>query len=382
MGQTPDQGVIRNTVPCPYCHTETLAGAKFCERCGAALIPACPACGSPLKRGIKFCGSCGQPVSLPPPPPAEPPSPPDGPPAAPAAIAICLRCGDPFKPGVKFCEGCGTPVGVSVAPPPPPVPTAPACPVCGSPLKPGLKFCESCGAPVEAAPAAPPPTAAAPVCARCGLPLKPGIRFCGSCGQPVGEAVQWAAPAPVPSQAAEVAAPRGRTRAAKPTPAPRRSGSRLGGALRGCATVLIIILVALVALYFAFRSGILTEAKLLGLVGLGPGTIEVINLRDDAIQASITPLSESDDTTEESPESTLDLKEFEFGSFGAPRPGKYRVEIEPNGKSAATGVCTLTVRSGDLYRFIALADGVMVNRANSPSTKGEDLVLETSAFCR
>ena len=162
MGQTPDQGIIRNTVPCPILSHGNVAGAKFCATCGAGLVPACPACGSPLKPGIKFCGSCGQPVSLPPPPPAEPPSPPGGPPATPAAVAICLRCGYPFKPGVKFCEGCGTPVGVSAAPPPPPVPTAPACSRCGVPLKPGIKFCGSCGQPVSPTPAPAVESASAP----------------------------------------------------------------------------------------------------------------------------------------------------------------------------------------------------------------------------
>ena len=151
----------------------------------------------------------------------------------------------------------------------------------------------------------------------------------------------------------------------------------------GCVAVLMLCLISVVGVFFAIRSGAITQTTLLNLVGLGPATIEVMNFRDDAIQASITPLSESKEgTTEEESGKNLALKAFEVSSYRASNPGKYRVEIRPTSKSTPAGLCTLTVRGGDLYRFIALPDGIMVNRANSPSMTGKDLVLETSAFCR
>lgn len=282
----------------------------------------------------------------------------------------CQNCGTEASVGAKFCATCGA--GLTRA-----------CPTCGSPFKPGLKFCEGCGAPLGVSPAAPPvPLAAvAPVCLRCGLPLKPGIKFCGSCGQPVGEAVQRAASAPQQPQRAEIPAPRARAPAAKPTPAPRRSGSRLGGALRGCATALIIILVAVVALYFVFRSGIITQDALLNLAGLGPATVEVMNFRDDEIQASITPLHESKGEIEEDAPSVFALESFDFASYRAESPGKYRIDLQSQVSRTGLGICTLTVRGGDKYLFIVLRNGVMIDRLSAPSKTPTDLDVETSALC-
>jgi len=62
-------------------------GARFCQRCGAALTP-----------NSAFCSGCGTPV-------------PGGTPTH------CSRCGAPLVPKSTFCANCGTPVGaVSAAP--------------------------------------------------------------------------------------------------------------------------------------------------------------------------------------------------------------------------------------------------------------------------
>ena len=49
---------------CPQCRTETVAGAKFCGACGAALTPAaCVACGTALPSTARFCPGCGRAVA-------------------------------------------------------------------------------------------------------------------------------------------------------------------------------------------------------------------------------------------------------------------------------------------------------------------------------
>jgi membrane protease subunit (stomatin/prohibitin family) len=48
------------TKHCPKCGTAVIAGAKFCNECGASLrAPACPKCGSAAQAGAKFCIECG-----------------------------------------------------------------------------------------------------------------------------------------------------------------------------------------------------------------------------------------------------------------------------------------------------------------------------------
>ena len=44
---------------CTACGTENLAGAKFCNECGARLASGCPNCGASNLPGAKFCNECG-----------------------------------------------------------------------------------------------------------------------------------------------------------------------------------------------------------------------------------------------------------------------------------------------------------------------------------
>jgi membrane protease subunit (stomatin/prohibitin family) len=45
---------------CPKCNAQNVAAAKFCNECGASLMPiACPKCGHIPQAGAKFCIECG-----------------------------------------------------------------------------------------------------------------------------------------------------------------------------------------------------------------------------------------------------------------------------------------------------------------------------------
>lgn len=45
---------------CPNCRTQVPMGAKFCNRCGAAMNSQCPECGADIAPGSMFCSSCGK----------------------------------------------------------------------------------------------------------------------------------------------------------------------------------------------------------------------------------------------------------------------------------------------------------------------------------
>ncbi len=47
-------------MPCPQCHTENPANARFCLHCGIPLVQTCPNCQSDLVAGTRFCMHCGQ----------------------------------------------------------------------------------------------------------------------------------------------------------------------------------------------------------------------------------------------------------------------------------------------------------------------------------
>ena len=83
-------------VKCGVCGSENVESAKFCKRCGAALLREkddglveCPTCKKRSERGTKFCKYCGTKL------PAE-------------SETLCPTCKKPTEPGAKFCKFCGT----------------------------------------------------------------------------------------------------------------------------------------------------------------------------------------------------------------------------------------------------------------------------------
>jgi hypothetical protein len=106
----------------------------------------------------------------------------------------------------------------------------------------------------------------------------------------------------------------------------------------------------------------------------------VDNFRDDGIQATITPLETPADSTS-SPD-TLTLNAFDIRSYHAQKPGRYRVDFHTVNGGADLGTCTLGIKSGDQYQFVALPERTVVNRANRPASIGTDFVIQTSTLCR
>jgi RNA polymerase subunit RPABC4/transcription elongation factor Spt4 len=78
---------------CRNCGTQLNDGAKFCGKCGTAIVSAAPPVGST------------QPAV---PPPAPPPPPPK----------LCTSCGTELKEDWKICPSCGTVCGAAVQPEP------------------------------------------------------------------------------------------------------------------------------------------------------------------------------------------------------------------------------------------------------------------------
>ena len=242
-----------------------------------------------------------------------------------------------------------------------------SCEHCGAVVSADAKFCRECGKTISGERA----------CPHCGAALSPTAQFCRECGKPV---------ALVPSQppATRVAAPPAQVpRAAKQpaTPTPRRSGSK-GGVLivGGCVALVMLCLIGAVGVFFAIRSGTISQKTLLNLTGLGPGTITVMNFRDDAIQTTVAPIKPSQNS--EPVGRIYNLDAYGITTLQTIDAGKYRVDIQIRKTGEMQGSCALNVRGGDAYRFVSLPNGILLVRENSPSSDPNDLFPETSAFCR
>ena len=92
---------------CPQCGVDNPVNARFCDQCGAALIPVpAPAASAPTS-------------SMPPQPVASPAAPVAS--AAPAVpvtsgAVTCPQCGASAIPGEAFCDNCGAPLNAPARP--------------------------------------------------------------------------------------------------------------------------------------------------------------------------------------------------------------------------------------------------------------------------
>jgi hypothetical protein len=168
---------------------------------------------------------------------------------------------------------------------------------------------------------------------------------------------------------------------APPIAAPPKSQSRstTGCLIGGCVALVLVCLLSVGGGFLAYQSGAFTLNNLLNLAGLGPGSIEVDNFRDDKVDVKITQLEPPKDS---SPiQSSFRLSAFDVRSSSVTQPGKYRVEFSTTDKNTKLGVCNLNVQSGDQYQFVMLPERIAVNRVNKPSSVGKDFVVETSSLC-
>ncbi|MGB8648618.1 MAG: zinc-ribbon domain-containing protein [Anaerolineae bacterium] len=254
----------------------------------------------------------------------------------------------------------------------------PVCPHCGAATSPDAHFCPACGQPIVRERA----------CPHCGAQAPPTAQFCGECGQPMQAPLQPQVQAPpvrnppraavIPPRAAVMPA---QVTAMPPPVKPARARPRTPFLiLGGCAGVIMLCLIGAVGTYFAVRSGAITQKQLLNLVGLGPGTITVMNFRDDPIQTMVTPIRSSQESQPAVEAHTLAA--YEITSVQTADAGKYRVDIQVVKTGQAQGSCALNVRGGDQYRFVSLPNGILIMRDNSPSKDPKDLFPETSAFCQ
>ncbi len=172
--------------------------------------------------------------------------------------------------------------------------------------------------------------------------------------------------------------------ATQPTAAPAPTAKSGGGCGRtmlfGCLGLIVILALLGIGGFVAYQNGGITTDTVLTLAGIGPGFVSVNNLRDDAIRVKITKLDVEDDSFTVLGEQTLSA--FDVRAFTVTDSGRYSAAFTLASDGTSIGACTLRVRSGDQYQFIALPDGIMINRENNPPSNGTDLVVATSALCR
>ena len=152
------------------------------------------------------------------------------------------------------------------------------------------------------------------------------------------------------------------------------------------------MIVVAVGLFIAIRTNTITQGDILNVAGLGPATLEVDNLRDDAVSVSIEPIEGSSGSPSTPPSpggggisfsgESLALNPYDIKIKRLDNPGKYRVMFQTSKGDKALGTCVLNVRGGDTMQFVTLANNITINRVNNPLSSGSDLVVTTSSLCK
>lgn len=160
---------------------------------------------------------------------------------------------------------------------------------------------------------------------------------------------------------------------------PRKGCSCLPALAIGCGALLCLLLLVGMGIYLFFMQGTVIPGNLLNLVGMGQGEISIVNLSQSERQSRLVYLDGEQGSEEVGRRS---LGEFGSDGFGSLKPGAYELIFLIPGEEIASGLCRLTIVSGDLYQFIILEPGILVSNERYPPNAAMDLKIESSPLCQ
>ena len=132
--------------------------------------------------------------------------------------------------------------------------------------------------------------------------------------------------------------------------------------------------------YYLYTTGQLDTNQILSLVGIGPGEIQVINLSDGPIEATLDRID--DESGESYNQGTLELAPYDIASFRSLSANKYILQINvPNGLPP-NSTCTLKMKGGQMYRVVTVPEGTVIARDKNRVDSAEELDISTSSLCQ
>ena len=130
--------------------------------------------------------------------------------------------------------------------------------------------------------------------------------------------------------------------------------------------------------YFAVQAGSMSALQLSTTLR-GVADVSIANLDDYPLSAELNQLDLPD---EEAEFDRMQLEPFDIGSFASLQPGRYDIDFESVNNPRVVLSCTIVVRKGDVYQFVAVPEGIAVSREGYSSQESEELDVSTSSLCR
>jgi hypothetical protein len=145
-----------------------------------------------------------------------------------------------------------------------------------------------------------------------------------------------------------------------------------------CVVGCVVLAGAGVAGYFMIKNSTINTRQILALVGKAPGEVNFVNLGDEQLTVTLTPLDDSNNGL-----ATLDnerqLEPMDIDGFTM-NPGRYRLDFSfPSGEPAA---CSLLIAGNDYYQFIATDEGIVVAKDKNSAGSSQDPRIGNSPLCQ
>lgn len=167
-------------------------------------------------------------------------------------------------------------------------------------------------------------------------------------------------------------------------PAPVAEPPKKRGRSRWVTCLVIIVLLAcclgLVAAggYLAVQAGSISALELSSRL-TGAADVSITNLDDYVLTIDLERLDVSD---ENSWFDNQRLEPFDIGGFSSLEPGRYQLDFESDDNPTLALTCTIDAENGDVYRFVAVPEGLAIAREGEDAQSAAELDASTSSLCR
>ena len=132
--------------------------------------------------------------------------------------------------------------------------------------------------------------------------------------------------------------------------------------------------------YYMVSTGQWSQREILNAVGQGTGEISIVNIADDTLETELIHL----DTESGEPETvnSESIAPFEISGYGGIQPGLYELHISTASGIPSSGICRMSIASGDAFQFVAVPSGIAVSKEGTDAQSADDMDMATSGLCR
>ena len=130
--------------------------------------------------------------------------------------------------------------------------------------------------------------------------------------------------------------------------------------------------------YYLYQTGDLDPQSL--FVRFGLGEVQIANLTEETLEAELFQLDA--ETGQYQRYDSRILEAYDLASIGSILPGTYEMRFTFSSGNAVDGSCWMQIKSGQVYQFAAVRQGVAVTLDGYQPDDPDEIDILTSSLCR